>query len=1270
MTESYRVLVVDDDTAIRATYRHILQPPVSELTGLEALISGTPAAPGTESEFQVEEADQGEAAAAIHREALARGMPFHLAFIDMRMPPGWDGMRTAVALRAQDPSIYIVIATAFSDYDVNALQAALGHDVVLLRKPFNQEEVYQLSRTLCQSWMTRRRLETVTAELESRVLARTAELDRRMTQQQALAEIAAQFIEEGVEGNIDDTVAWSLARIGRVIDVDICGLYLMDAQQGNFSLSHEWAALGVKPLGPKLEALSRSDIMPAYARFLRGDAYGFQHLRELPSEMEELRASLAGHIESCLAVPIEIGGRLAGILAVGHVQANTAWDSQLEQFLRTAGHVIARALEAHDIKREIIEKQTLLRATQHAAHIGNWHLAAGTSRIHWDEELRRIAGLNGEQEVSLQVLSTLVHPEDWPTLEASLMTSLRQGVPHRMEYRLRRPDGGERWLASWAEPQRDAGGHIVRLVGMLQDISENRRREERLMLLSEAVEQGPASVVITDVTGNIEYVNRRFTEVTGYSREEALGRNPRIMQSGHTPVETYAVLWNTILAGGRWAGILENRRKNGELYTERAIIQGMKDEHGRVTHLLAVKEDITEREIAEAALAESEAKYRSIVETADEGIWQVDREWNTTYVNRRMEQMLGWTPGAMLGRPIGDFVDAEGRKQLRELRLARKQGVRETHDLIFTRADGGPLEAMISATPIIDAHGVFTGITALVTDISRRKRLESSLLATAEFVSRAAGPDFCRELVRHTARTLGLDYVHIARLLPGQERVEVQAAWLDGAWISTGSYDLANTPCRDTIHADRVRIDTGVQTLFPLDQDLKTISAQSYVGEPILDEHGRVTGLIVGISHAALPGGDIVQANLRILAARAAAHWVQGDATRTLRNERDTSQNILQTVEAMIVALDREGRITLANRKGCELLGYREEELIGQDWITTCLPGDIDVDQIRAILRKSLAEDLSGAEYFENPVRTRSGMKRLIAWHNSVLRDSDGKVIGMLGTGEDITESRAAEVALRESEGRFRALIEHLPHLAVQGYGADGTVNYWNQASTRLYGYSEEEALGANLLDLIIPPAMRDAVAQTIREFVESGREIPPQELVLRHKDGSDVPVYSSHVLVTASGGEAQLFCLDVDIAERKRMETELRDAERSRETLLANLPGMAYRCLADDDWTLLYVSTGVLELTGYSREDLVGDQRRLHYARIIHPEDTRRVADEVMSAMREQRPFELDYRIIHADGTVRRVWERGRQTSPPGREPALLEGFIAYMPGLSPTSG
>jgi PAS domain S-box-containing protein len=132
------------------------------------------------------------------------------------------------------------------------------------------------------------------------------------------------------------------------------------------------------------------------------------------------------------------------------------------------------------------------------------------------------------------------------------------------------------------------------------DVTERKRTEEKLRQLSRAVEQSPASIVITNTAGDIEYVNPKFIEITGYTLAEALGKNPRVLKSGETGPEGYRELWEAIAAGKEWRGEFHNKKKNGVLYWEFASISPIRDPAGRITHYVAVKEDITARKQTEA----------------------------------------------------------------------------------------------------------------------------------------------------------------------------------------------------------------------------------------------------------------------------------------------------------------------------------------------------------------------------------------------------------------------------------------------------------------------------------------------------------------------------------------------------------------------------------------------------------------------------------------------------------------------------------------------
>ncbi len=164
----------------------------------------------------------------------------------------------------------------------------------------------------------------------------------------------------------------------------------------------------------------------------------------------------------------------------------------------------------------------------------------------------------------------------------------------------------DRVFEYWVYPVTAASGNVEEVAIYARDITARRAAEAELSKLYQAIQQSPASVVITDPQGRIEYVNPKFTEVSGYTAAEAMGQNPRILKSGHTATEEYAELWKTISAGGVWHGEFQNKKKNGDEFWEYASIAPVKDVTGRITHFVAVKEDITQRKAIEEQLRQAQ----------------------------------------------------------------------------------------------------------------------------------------------------------------------------------------------------------------------------------------------------------------------------------------------------------------------------------------------------------------------------------------------------------------------------------------------------------------------------------------------------------------------------------------------------------------------------------------------------------------------------------------------------------------------------------------
>jgi PAS domain S-box-containing protein len=217
-----------------------------------------------------------------------------------------------------------------------------------------------------------------------------------------------------------------------------------------------------------------------------------------------------------------------------------------------------------------------------------------------NDELAAMMGYDYQDLLSRSMYDLI--PEREKSLLKRESAKRAAGVSSGYNLVLVRKDGGEIIVRVSGVPRRDEEDNVVGTMAVIIDITAEREQELELLKLSRAIEASPTSVVITDLEGTIEYVNPIFEELTGYTSEEILGQNPRILKSDRTPSETYNDLWNSLTVGKVWHGRFVNRKKTGELYWEEASISPVFDSDGEVTHYVAVKEDITRNVIAEEKL--------------------------------------------------------------------------------------------------------------------------------------------------------------------------------------------------------------------------------------------------------------------------------------------------------------------------------------------------------------------------------------------------------------------------------------------------------------------------------------------------------------------------------------------------------------------------------------------------------------------------------------------------------------------------------------------
>ena len=308
-----------------------------------------------------------------------------------------------------------------------------------------------------------------------------------------------------------------------------------------------------------------------------------------------------------------------------------------------------------------------------------------------------------------------------------------------------------------------------------------------------------------------------------------------------------------------------------------------------------------------------------------------------------------------------------------------------------------------------------------------------------------------------------------------------------------------------------------------------------------------------------------------------------GETERNLKKELAKAQSYFDVAGVIMVALDTAGNIILLNRQGCDILGCTGKTVTGSNWFDLFIP-DRDREIVKAVFSRLMKGEIDPVEYYENPVVTMEGEERIIAWHNSVLSDEGGAIIGTLSSGMDISERRQAEETLRTSEEKYRDLFENATDAI---FLVDAEMRYVdvNRKAIELFGYTNEEWLTMSVLD-VIP---REQASRSKQEFEKLRTEGLYEKFVgkMFKKDGTDLDVEVSSSAIYDDGRFIGSRDIVRDITERKGMEEDLRNSEKRYRLLFETNP---QPMLVYDVYTLgiLAVNEAAVTKYGYLREEFL----------------------------------------------------------------------------------
>ncbi|MFA6467548.1 MAG: PAS domain S-box protein [Bacteroidota bacterium] len=272
--------------------------------------------------------------------------------------------------------------------------------------------------------------------------------------------------------------------------------------------------------------------------------------------------------------------------------------------------------------------------------------------------------------------------------------------------------------------------------GIIRDYTERSRVESELHRLSVAVEQSSASIIITDPEGTIEYVNKGFTETTGYTLEEARGQNPRILKSGLTPSETFVDLWKTLKAGKRWSGTFINKKKSGEHYWQQATLSPIFNKAGHLINFVGVIEDVSHRKMKEEILRANEQRYRTFFEDDVSGAYIAKPDGQIIVCNKAFKQIFELDSCSSAEEKISlqSFYENKGQWFATLDRLQREHRLDNFRERLRTQS-GNNIHVVENLVGTVDEHGELREINGYLLNETQLKLVENQLLQSQKMES-------------------------------------------------------------------------------------------------------------------------------------------------------------------------------------------------------------------------------------------------------------------------------------------------------------------------------------------------------------------------------------------------------------------------------------------------------------------------------------------------------------------------------------------------------
>ena len=502
----------------------------------------------------------------------------------------------------------------------------------------------------------------------------------------------------GIEShNLKQYEARLLAMLGTRLKVSRAYIFEYIHESDTMNNAAEWVAADVSPRIDKLQGIPCSSLPWWMEQVSRGEKIDYYEIDSIPDEATRELLRPQG-IKSILVIPLHIGNRYRGFMGLDHCQEHHHWSERERNLLASAVRVLM-GVWADDDLRQSDERLRSMLVNMSTIAVSSFN--GDGKLLYWNHAAELLYGHSANEAIGQCVVELLATDAD-AAAQKEFVKQLAASnlIPVPKEQKLRRVDGALLTVNSYWSVV-NLPGQPTEIFRFDTDLTGIRVAEEKERQLALAVEQSPIGVLITDVKGNITYVNRAFETTTGYQLEEVLGKNPRFLQSGRTNPDEYKALWSSLRLGRDWRGQLLNRRKDGSLYWELNHISPVIGSNGKAHNFLAIKEDISERIRAEEEREKLQAQLMQAqkMETVGRFAGGIAHDFNNM-----LNVILGYTEISLEHLE----QDSPVRPLLTEVRSAATRSASLTRQLLaFSRKQ-------TLQTEVFEINGVFSNMEKMI----------------------------------------------------------------------------------------------------------------------------------------------------------------------------------------------------------------------------------------------------------------------------------------------------------------------------------------------------------------------------------------------------------------------------------------------------------------------------------------------------------------------------------------------------------------------------